>query len=144
MIKEFSGEYRWLSNFTQATIVFEGATYPTVENAFQAAKTNDLEQRKQFESVTPWQAKRFGRRVTLIPEWESVKLSIMESLVRQKFSQEKFKKKLLSTNGLIEEGNTWGDKFWGVSNGIGENHLGKILMKIRDELLAAENLHRKP
>jgi predicted NAD-dependent protein-ADP-ribosyltransferase YbiA (DUF1768 family) len=32
------------------------------------------------------------------------------------------------------EGNWWGDTYWGVCNGVGENHLGKLLMKIRDYL----------
>jgi predicted NAD-dependent protein-ADP-ribosyltransferase YbiA (DUF1768 family) len=35
---------------------------------------------------------------------------------------------------LIEE-NTWGDTFWGICKGQGENHLGRLLMQIRDELL---------
>jgi hypothetical protein len=45
-------------------------------------------------------------------------------------------KQLLLATGDKEliEGNTWGDTFWGVCNGIGQNHLGKILMAKRTEL----------
>ena len=34
----------------------------------------------------------------------------------------------------LEEGNTWGDRIWGTVNGKGQNNLGKILMRVREEL----------
>jgi len=60
----------------------------------------------------------------------------MYEICKAKFSQNtELKKRLLSTgNEHLEEGNTWGDKIWGTVNGIGENRLGKILMRIREEL----------
>jgi predicted NAD-dependent protein-ADP-ribosyltransferase YbiA (DUF1768 family) len=59
----------------------------------------------------------------------------MEDLLRQKFQNPYLKNKLLATgNAEIEETNSWGDVFWGICKGVGENHLGKILMKIRSEL----------
>ena len=59
----------------------------------------------------------------------------MEHFLTLKFSIPKFKKLLLATGDrYIEETNTWGDTFWGVCNGKGENNLGKIIMKIRDTL----------
>lgn len=60
----------------------------------------------------------------------------MEDIVRDKFTRnEDLKAMLLATGdeGLIE-GNWWGDTFWGECKGQGENHLGRILMKIRREL----------
>lgn len=36
-------------------------------------------------------------------------------------------------DGHLEEGNTHGDKVWGTVNGVGENRLGKILMRLREE-----------
>jgi len=45
--------------------------------------------------------------------------------------------RLLGTGQMpLVEGNNWGDMFWGVDvkSGKGENHLGRILMKIREEL----------
>ena len=61
----------------------------------------------------------------------------MEEIVRAKFGQNPvLADKLLATGDtLLIEGNTWGDKFWGVDTrvGQGENHLGKILMKVRAE-----------
>lgn len=60
----------------------------------------------------------------------------MYEICMAKFTQnEDLKEKLLATgNDILEEGNTWGDKVWGTVNGVGENKLGKILMKVREEL----------
>lgn len=135
MIKEFKGEYRWLSNFAIQAIVFEGKTYPTTENAYQAAKTAIPAERVQFETMTPGQAKRAGRRVTIRSDWDNVKLSVMEDVTRKKYQHDPFKSKLLGTGDqYIVEGNTWHDTFWGVCKGEGKNNLGKIIMKIRKEL----------
>lgn len=131
-IRGFFGEYRYMSNFHLSPVVFDGVTYPCVENAFQAAKTFDLEQRKPFVTLEPGQAKRAGRKVQLREDWEQVKDSVMEDLVRQKFSQKELKDKLLATGDTyLEETNWWKDTYWGVCNGIGKNTLGKILMKVR-------------
>jgi ribA/ribD-fused uncharacterized protein len=137
-INIFRGQYRFLSNFEGPEIEFEGLRYKTLEAAFQAAKTTDPAEKLYIQSLpTPGQAKRAGRRVTLRPDWESVKLSVMETLLRQKFSQGPWGEWLLATEDEdLIEGNTWGDIFWGVCGGIGENHLGILLMKIRTELRA--------
>ena len=48
---------------------------------------------------------------------------------------ETLKTNLLKTgDAMLIEGNTWGDRIWGQVNGVGENNLGKILMRIREEL----------
>jgi hypothetical protein len=87
------------------------------------------------DAPTPGESKKLGRRCPVREDWEEIKLSVMEELVRSKFSNPKLSQKLLETNDkLLVEGNTWGDTFWGVCNGRGENHLGKILMKVRSEL----------
>ena len=71
-------------------------------------------------------------------DWEQVKDRIMEEIVRAKFSQnEELKEQLLATgDAQLVEGNRWNDRYWGVDirSGVGENHLGKILMKVRSEL----------
>lgn len=132
MVKGFFGEYRFLSNFWPAKVIFDGVTYPTVENAYQAAK---VEKHLRFGFLSsPGEAKKLGQTLTLRPGWKSIKLEIMYKLCQQKFSQSPLKEKLLATEGLLEETNDWGDRYWGVCDGIGENHLGKILMRIREEL----------
>ena len=58
----------------------------------------------------------------------------LEEIVEEKFRQNpKLAEMLLATeDAILIEGNTWGDKFWGVCNGVGENNLGKVLMYVRD------------
>lgn len=137
MIGTFDGEYAFLSNFYPSSITDEDyITYPTVEHYFQAMKTLDTGVRFYIAiQATPGQAKRLGRRLDLRPDWEIVKDSIMEEALRKKFSNPELRKALLNTGDeYLEEGNTWGDQYWGVCNGVGKNTLGKLLMKIRQEI----------
>jgi ribA/ribD-fused uncharacterized protein len=126
----------FLSNFWPQPFVYDGVLYPTSEHAFQAQKTLDPAQRKIVASATsPGIAKRLGRTIALRPDWEAVKLDVMYEVLRAKFSDPDLAKRLLATgNAELIEGNWWGDRFWGIYLGEGENHLGKILMRIRDEL----------
>lgn len=135
-ISSFTGEYRWLSNFWSASVVYDGAIYPTVEHAYQAAKTFDQLQRESIRRATsPGIAKRAGRRVDIRDDWEAAKLGIMQELVRQKFMVPDLRTKLLNTGDApLIEGNYWGDTFWGVCRGKGHNHLGRILMSVRAAL----------
>ena len=139
-IAEFQGEYRFLSNFFPAEVVYEGITYPTSEHAYQAAKTLDPEQRKKIAALkTPAEAKTAGRAQKLRDDWETAKFVVMEEVVRYKFTHhDDLAAKLLATgDAILEEGNTWNDQIWGISppnSGKGDNRLGKILMKIRSEL----------
>lgn len=136
IIKEFTGEYRWLSNFHLAAVEYEGLVYPSTEHAYQAAKTTDLELRKQFLKGTPGKAKRLGNKLDLREDWDNVKIQVMYDVCSYKFkNHNSLRDKLLNTRGkYLIEGNTWGDQFWGVCKGEGRNELGKILMKIRSEL----------
>ena len=135
MIDSFSGEYDFLSNFSPSIVSFEGEEYPTVEHGYQAAKTLLAEGRLAVkEAATPGLAKKYGRRLKLREDWEKVKIGVMEQLLREKFSDVELREKLLGTSPHeLVEGNWWGDTFWGVCRGKGENHLGKLLMKIRKE-----------
>lgn len=137
-IDSFRGEYRWLSNFWPCDIEFDGVIYPSVEHAYVASKTTDKSIReKVLACKTAGDAKRLGRSFTLRDDWDEVKLKFMENFVYQKFTKNRdLSAKLVATKGsVIEEGNTWGDTFWGVCGGKGKNHLGKILMDIRDNHL---------
>ncbi len=134
-ILEFQGPTRWLSNFALCNIWLDGVLYPSTENAYQAAKTSSWEERLYFLDCTPAQAKKQGGLVTMRPNWNEVKVGVMTDLTRQKFKQEPYKSQLLATgNCKLVEGNVWGDTFWGVCKGVGENNLGKIIMAVREEL----------
>lgn len=136
IIDSFHGEYAFLSNYYDSPIFYDGILYPTVEHAFQAAKTTVFIQRIIIANKkTPGQAKCAGRKVTLRDNWDDIKLYIMKELIILKFTNPKLKSALLNTKDaeLIER-NTWNDTYWRICNGIGENHLGKILMEVREML----------
>ncbi len=136
-ILKFSGEHRFLSNFYPAEVELDGLKYKSTEHAYQAAKTNDPAERRRIrEAQKPGDAKRLGKQVTMRKDWEQVKVSVMEDLVRQKFTNHKdLKEKLLATGNVhLEEGNSWGDVTWGTCKGKGANWLGRILMTVREEL----------
>lgn len=138
-IDDFRGEYRWLSNFHLVKVELDGALYSSTENAYQAAKTLDLDMRRVFRVCTPSESKRHGKALTLRPDWESVKVSVMLGLLRQKFQHPELKQKLLATGDIeLIEGNWWNDTFWGVCRGVGQNWLGRLLMQVRSELQSAQ------
>lgn len=133
-INEFRGKYFFLSNFYPAKVEYQGYRFENNEAAFQAAKCP--ERMLDFCGLTPNRAKHLGRRVPLRSDWELVKYDIMYEVCMAKFTQnpDLFSKLLATGNAELIEGNTWGDRVWGVCHGVGENHLGKILMRIRGEL----------
>ncbi len=136
MIDSFSGEYRFLSNFWPAQVVLNGEVYLSVECAYQASKTPDKRLREKIRGASPSYAKRIGKQLPNLGREE--KLATMRDLVSQKFAVEPLRSQLLATgNSELVEGNWWGDHFWGVSGGTGENHLGRILMEVRERLRAS-------
>ncbi|MDR2106455.1 MAG: NADAR family protein [Coriobacteriales bacterium] len=131
-ITSFRDDYSFLSNFAPVKITYDGLVFPSVENAFQAAKAKTKEARKKYVNVSPDEAKKLGRKEDLRDDWDSVKLRLMERFLVDKFKDSEYRKKLFATGTKqLIEGNTWGDKFWGQVDGVGENNLGKILMGIR-------------
>lgn len=136
-INSFSGSNRFLSNFWKCQVLFDGIIYPSSEHAYVAAKTLDWALREEIRLCpTAGKVKRLGRKLVIRDDWETVKLDIMYAIVKDKFTRSlALATKLLATAQLeLVEGNTWGDTVWGVCNGVGENHLGKILMRVREEL----------
>lgn len=135
VIPYFTGRYRFLSNFYPSPVTYQGIQYKTVEHAYQAAKTTDPFQRTMIQNaLSAGSAKNFGRRVTMRPNWEEIKVLTMLDLLRKKFGDPELHKKLLETgSATLVEGNSWNDVFWGVCDGKGNNTLGKLLMVVRDE-----------
>lgn len=141
-INSFSGNYRFLSNFWLCSVPFDGIDYPSSENAFQAMKCKEHSYRWMFRDITPGAAKRLGKSVALREDWDEVRLNVMLGILRVKFFRhEDLRLKLIATGDQeLIEGNYWNDTFWGVCpvptrtiQGSGENHLGKLLMQVRDE-----------
>lgn len=146
----FTGDRFFLSNFHEGhPFRLAGHDWATGEHAYQAFKTTDqFEQSEVRHAPTPGLAKKVGRRVTLRPDWEDVKVLVMYTVVKAKFSQHPdLRDLLLATGGEsgmepLREVNDWGDETWGMvrrqgPNGFqlyGKNLLGHVLMLVRAEL----------
>lgn len=140
VIEEFSGEYRWLSNFEPCKIVFQGIEYPSVEHAYQSAKSDNADWKKECSNVnaSAGYIKTKGKTVPLKSNWTDVKIDVMKECLLQKYTQQPYKNKLIETGDTyIQEGNYWNDKFWGVclKTHKGYNFLGLIIMEIRSQLI---------
>lgn len=145
-IASFTYEYRFLSNFYPCEIKYNFITFPSVEHAYQAQKTMDSEMIEKIRSCeTPGKAKKLGQSIEIRPGWEIIKYSTMKLLLIQKFCcNETLKQNLLSTSPkILIEGNKWGDQYWGCTlennRWVGQNHLGCLLMEIRDEFIPGFN-----
>ncbi len=144
LISGFFGDFRFLSNFypLENGVFLDELCFQSVENAYQAAKW-PVDGRGQFVDIPAWKAKKLGKQAPNFngAKWNKKKYSIMDELVRQKFTNNRIlKEKLLLTVGFVlEERNSWGDTDWGVDEeGNGMNALGEILMKVRDNFIQLE------
>lgn len=143
-IGSFQDENRFLSNFYPVTtgVFYRGVNFPTVEHAYQAAKAflssgarNEVILHAYALLPKAGMAKVLGGVVQTFPEWEMAKLSLMKEFLTQKYHDPVLRRLLLNTRPCeLIEGNTWGDTFWGVCNGVGENNLGKLIMEVRAEI----------
>ncbi len=143
-VEAFQGEYRFLSNYWPVQVEHEGITYPSVEQAYKAAQTLNIDARKKIAAITPNKKHlkteieailtEYGRR----EDWNNdMRLSIMKDLLPQKFDgrDKELREKLLATgNRELIEGNDWRDVFFGICDGVGENYLGKFLMNVREQI----------
>jgi len=141
IINGFQGEYRFLSNFWPCYIVYNNMLYPSAEHAYQAAKVESPGLKSMIKDChTPAEAKDYLETHDIKPDHDwtiEKKLMVMEQLLMIKFGGKEslLTRALLATgDAALIEGNDWNDTFWGVCNNIGENNLGRILMKVREEL----------
>lgn len=139
-ILKFEGEHDFLSNFNESFVIpYEGGWYASAEVLYQSQKADSEEDRDYVLAAQgPGDSKFRGRRIKLRDDWEVVKIPVMILVIRAKFSVPEFRELLLATGEReLIEGNHWGDYFWGICKGKGENWLGKILME-RRELIRME------
>ena len=136
VIREFIDAYAFLSNFYHSPVKYRNLIYLNAEAAFQAQKESCEKDKEQYTRMNPAQAKLVGRNCNLREDWEEIKEQTMYEIVKAKFTQNEVLARLLLATGdaYLEEGNWWHDTTWGVCNGVGQNKLGKILMRVREEL----------
>lgn len=160
MIGQFRGEHFFLSNMKPLENWIEtdrGISVPTAEHAYQAAKFENPDIHRRVAEARAAEdspkvvyadgvaAKELAHEledlyeVSVRLDWEIAKKGVMYIVVKQKFVRNLDLAQRLLATGEEEliEGNNWGDRFWGVDpvgSNNGENHLGKILMRVRSEL----------
>lgn len=137
--KKSDSKYGFLSNFATgySFVDNDGLVWDTSEHYYQAQKTLNEELRSEIQMATsPAEAKRLGSALTLRPGWNTFRFKAMRRALELKFSEgSPAATRLIETEDdyLIED-TPWGDRFWGQTDGIGENHLGKMLMERRESL----------
>ena len=139
VIRGFRGEYFFLSNMYPTELECNGLKFPSAEHAYQYSKLpfeveKDEKYYKEILKMSPKEVKKWGQTIPIRKDWDEIKTRIMDRVVTAKFrdNDELFEKmiKLYLDGYEFEETNDWGDTFWGVCNGVGENYLGEILKKV--------------
>ncbi len=134
--------YGCFSNFSLHSIQLGGEVWQTSEHYYQAQKfvgTQDQTLCQRIHNApSPEIAAAIGRDPlhSVRPDWDAVKIPIMYKAVLTKFMTYcDLSEILLSTGEQIIIENSPTDAFWGCGlDGCGQNHLGKILMRIRQEI----------
>ena len=136
VINTFNGEYSFMSNRYRSRFVWQGIKYQTAEAAFQSSKCTDKSEREKYAKCSADEAKHRGQDQVPYPGWEEARLDIMESILKAKFEQNPVLMQRLSETDdrILINGGSKQDTYWGVDlySWIGENHLGRIIMRIRD------------
>lgn len=135
-IRGFFDNYRFLSNFHVSPCYYNGNCYMSTEHAFMAQKATNKEDHVYVASATtPQEARKRGKTILLRPDWDDIRIEVMYQVNLSKYQDPLMRRRLQMTgNRYLEETNWWNDKFWGVCNGVGENNLGKVLMRVRETL----------
>ncbi len=142
--------YHFLSNMYPCKVILPAngdlpeMEFNSVEQAYMASKVTDVKVREHIAALSPKDANMFSRTddFPLREDFtEEYKLEIMRNLVAQKFSDEnpELNQKLINTdNSVLVEGNYWNDDYWGfdLKAGYGQNHLGRILMEVRKNIIS--------
>jgi len=137
----YEREFYPFSNFSSFNVKWKGKIWSTSEHAYQAAhffKTAPNLVKKIHKAKSAHEAYKIAKtNADKAPgNWHEIKTVIMEDIVRHKLKQNPYvMRKLIQTGDryLVEDSpkdNFWG---WGLKKD-GRNELGKIWMKIRDEI----------
>ena len=134
-------EFYPLDNFSSFKVEWNGYLYASLEEAYQAASFMGsdeelVEKVKKSHSADEAQRIAYANRDKQRTDWNEVKLEIMEELLRLKVEQNPYvKKKLLQTENYLIVEDSPKDSYWGWGEDRqGENHLGKLWMKLRNEI----------
>lgn len=139
-IAYYEDEYYMLSNFSSHAIEYLGVLYMTPEHAYQAAKFNDQEVKDKVRNArSSFRCKAVARQYEKefqVSNWNDIRISVMEDILRAKVSQhEDVKEALLKTGNAQIVENSPVDYFWGCgADNTGQNEVGKAWVRVREEL----------
>lgn len=138
----FRGEYDFLSNMYEFEVHYKGLAFPSSEYLYQWLKVEptapDAEAWREKILTAPHGrkaktlTKKRGFPLRQVKDIDEFRLKAMKIALWAKFKQPEMAKKLLATGDTtLVEYNTWRDEFFGICNGVGHNHLGRLLMECR-------------
>jgi N-glycosidase YbiA len=147
-------KYEFLSNFFPCKFFLDGQVWLSVEQYYQAQKSENLEYKNLIlNAKTALEVKKIGdsrgnnvnkhkeswfevHTQELRFDWEKVKYDVMKKAVFAKFSQNpNLKNQILKTNDFTLIEDSIDDCYWGIGeDGTGQNILGNILMEVRSKL----------
>lgn len=143
-IPGFFKEHRFLSNFEPSEIEYRGVKFPTAEHAYQAMKVENEHFWRYMASdpdpflasdPDPFLSKKIGGTCVMRNDWDSIRDKVMYEVNVLKYQIPALRAKLIKTGKAeLIEVNWWKDVHFGVCNGKGDNILGKILMRVRQEI----------
>jgi len=143
----FPREFYCLDNFSAFKVLYKGILYSTVEHAYQAYKfigVDDDIAKEIMEAYSPHEAQKIARinKEKRRKDWEEVKAAIMEEIIRCKVEQNPYvKQKLLQTKNYTIVEDSPHDNYWGWGEDRkGQNQMGKLWMKIREEYQKKEQI----
>ena len=134
-------EFYCLDNFSSFKVLYKGTLYSSVEEAYQAlgfaeSAPEIAEKIKNSYSAHEAQKIAYANKEKRQENWDDIKLGVMEELLRLKIEQNPYvKKKLLDTKDYTIVEDSPKDSYWGWGEDrTGKNNLGKLWMKLREEL----------
>lgn len=146
----FKGYFDFMNLDYQCPVYFQGGMYASAAHAYHAAKSDDETVRRRFQKMP--MVKEMEKLAATMQEpedWKLRRLGVMEIVNRDKFRRNKELREKLATTmdrEIVNEIYTDNDKedslFWGVINNQGQNQLGRILEKIRNDIRLDKELEK--
>lgn len=130
--------FHYLSPFSAHEVELDGVIYKTAEHAYQALRVVSVARPAVAAAASPMDAWREGQKCKekgqMLDDYD--KYTLMETIFRAKLQQHSDVCEVLKLTGdreLLKVYDT--DYYWGTgADGTGENQMGKIWMKLRDQL----------
>ena len=140
----YEREFYTFSNFSSFQVEWRGRLWPTSEHAYQAAhffETSPELVEQIFNAKSAHVAYRLAKdnALKVVKNWDDIKIDIMLDICRHKLQQHDYvREKLLLSNDVLMVEDSPVDSFWGWGpDRKGRNELGKVWMKLRQELRTA-------